>query len=450
MSARALDARKRGQRDATIEGTSAAAIADSIETAIHRGLFAPGEQLPTVRGLATELGVSTVTVATAYRNLQQRALVVGDGRRGTRVRSEIATTYTSETPPPAGVRDLALGNPDPALLPSLAHGRRNSDGEPSLYGERANLPTLIELVRALLRADGVAADNLAVVSGALDGIERVLSTSCRPGDRVAVEDPGFPRLFDLLRSLGLDTVPVTCDERGPQPEALEQALRGRVRAVLFTARAQNPTGAAIDAERARQLRALLARSPDVLVIEDDYASRIAGVELHTLTPKRTRWAHIRSYSKSLGPDLRVGFLAGDETTTARVEERQRLGAGWVSHILQHLTHRFLVDRQTDRLLARAEKTYRDRREGLISALAEHGIAASGSSGFNVWIHVPEEAHLVRSLYEAGWAVSAGERFRISTPPAIRVTVSTLEQAEAEQLAVEIARNLHSQVRTRAG
>jgi DNA-binding transcriptional MocR family regulator len=433
-----------------IGGRGAAAIAESIELAIHRGRIGSGEQLPTVRSLAAELGVSPVTVATAYRNLQQRGLVIGDGRRGTRVRGDDATPFLSATPMGEGVRDLAHGNPDPVLLPSLSRIARRLDLPPSLYGERASLPEVVELIQRQLRDDGVSGANIAVVAGALDGIERVLQANLRSGDRVMVEDPNFPRLLDLLRGLGLELVPVVCDDRGPLPDALEQGLRRPVRAALFTARAQNPTGAFISPERALEIRRVLEGQPDLLVIEDDYASGIAGVPLQTMTQDRARWVHVRSYSKSLGPDLRVGFLAGDETTIARVETRQRLGIGWVSHILQRLTYHLLSDGQTKRLRARAEETYTSRRDALLAGLAAHGIEAFGDSGLNVWIPVPEEASMVRALYESGWGVSAGERFRINTPPAIRVTISTLEPAEAEQVATLIAQRLHSKSLTQAG
>jgi DNA-binding transcriptional MocR family regulator len=433
-----------------IGGRGAAAIAESIELAIHRGRIGSGEQLPTVRSLAAELGVSPVTVATAYRNLQQRGLVIGDGRRGTRVRGDDATPFLSATPMGEGVRDLAHGNPDPVLLPSLSRIARRLDLPPSLYGERASLPEVVELIQRQLRDDGVSGANIAVVAGALDGIERVLQANLRSGDRVMVEDPNFPRLLDLLRGLGLELVPVVCDDRGPLPDALEQGLRRPVRAALFTARAQNPTGAFISPERALEIRRVLEGQPDLLVIEDDYASGIAGVPLRTMTQDRARWVHVRSYSKSLGPDLRVGFLAGDETTIARVETRQRLGIGWVSHILQRLTYYLLSDGQTKRLRARAEETYTSRRDALLAGLAAHGIEAFGDSGLNVWIPVPEEASMVRALYENGWGVSAGERFRINTPPAIRITISTLEPAEAEQVATLIAQRLHSKSLTQAG
>jgi DNA-binding transcriptional MocR family regulator len=376
--------------------------------------------------------------------------VIGEGRRGTRVRAGTGTPYLSVTPVPEGVRNLALGNPDPEFVPSLAPGLRAVDPNPSLYGVRANLPDLVEVIRTQLHDDGIARDRVAVVSGALDGIERVLVASCRPGDRIIVEDPCFPRVLDLARALGLQLVPVTVDEHGVQPDSLERALKASVRAALFTPRAQNPTGGHIDNGRARELRRVLDRYPQLMVIEDDYAGPVAGAPIETLTAKRARWAHVRSFSKVLGPDLRVAFVVGDETTLARVEARQRLGTGWVSTVLQSIALELLTDRAVAQLLARAEQAYAARRQAMLRALGVHGIEAFGRSGLNLWVPVREEMSVVRALLDAGWAVSAGERFRIDSPPGIRITISTLKEGEAEAVASCITESMQTLVWTQAG
>ncbi|WP_009955605.1 aminotransferase class I/II-fold pyridoxal phosphate-dependent enzyme, partial [Mycobacterium intracellulare] len=173
--------------------------------------------------------------------------------------------------------------------------------------------------RHALIADGVPAEHLAVTSGALDGIERALTAHLRPGDRVAIEDPGWANLLDLLAALGLSAEPVRVDDDGPLTADLARALGRGVRALVLTNRAQNPTGAALSAQRAESLREVLARrAEDLLVIEDDHCAGIAGVPLRTLAGCTAHWAFVRSASKAYGPDLRVAVLAGDHRTVERV------------------------------------------------------------------------------------------------------------------------------------
>src|SRR5262249_28047825 len=158
----------------------------------------------------------------------------------------------------------------------------------------------------LFSADGIPADFLLVVGGAMDGIERTLVAHLRPGDRVGVEDPGYPPVVDLLLALGLVPHPLAGDDRGILADELQAGLRGRLAALVLTPRAQNPTGSALDEGRARELGELLAERPDVLVIEDDHGGPVSGAAACTLCRDAPdRWAVIRSFSKSLGPDLRL-------------------------------------------------------------------------------------------------------------------------------------------------
>ena len=323
------------------------------------------------------------------------------------------------------------------------------DVPPHLYAEVHELPALREIATRAFAADGIPAEHLTVVSGALDGIERVLSAQLRPGDRVGIEDPGFSNVIDLVAALGLEAVPVAVDDRGVTPAALEAALGG-IDALIVTPRAQNPTGAAFDAERARTLRRVLRARPDLLVIEDDHAGAVAGTPACTLWERgRARWAVVRSTSKTHGPDLRLALLVGDRETLARVAGRQRIGFRWVSHLLQRIVALLETDAGSRRRVREAARAYATRRKALLDALAAHGIEAHGVSGLNVWIPVPEEAALVQALAQAGFAVSAGERFRLRSGPAIRVTIARLPLAQVRPLADAIAARLRSAERSAA-
>ncbi|WP_143668188.1 aminotransferase class I/II-fold pyridoxal phosphate-dependent enzyme, partial [Streptomyces carpinensis] len=240
-----------------IEGRRAAEIAASVERAVGAGGLEPGQLLPPMRELAGQLGVNPNTVAAAYRVLRERGVIETAGRRGSRVRPAPATTGRDNirVDVPAGVRDVSNGNPDPALLPplvpALTAAAAQGDREPVLYGHVAVEPELARDARAALDADGVPDGPVAVLSGALDGIERVLAAHLKPGDTVAVEDPGWGSVLDLVPALGLRTRPVGVDDEGPLPEDVRHALAGGVRALIVTDRAQNPTGAAVSGTRAR-------------------------------------------------------------------------------------------------------------------------------------------------------------------------------------------------------
>ena len=426
-----------------LSGTTAVNIAGSVETAVSSGKIGAGTQLPPVRAAAEHLRVSPATVAAAYRLLKDRGVIVADGRRGTRVRPAPPLTLVVDADVPAGVRNLSEGNPDAELLPDLGAAMRRVKIAQRVYGEELNDPELLALARESFREDHVPAEHVAVVSGALDGLERVLREHLRPGDRVAVEDPCFSGVLDLLTALALVPVPVAVDDEGLVPAELRRALKP-CRALIATPRAQNPTGSALSARRARELRAVLALRPDVLVIEDDHAGRVAGAEYRTLVDgKRERWAVVRSVSKSLGPDLRLALLASDPRTHARVEGRQTLGIRWVSHLLQRLVAALWRDRAP----LRAGRAYAERREALLRELRARGINAHGASGLNVWIPVADENAVIAALLQCGWAVKAGARYRLDAPPAIRVTIAALHPREAAAFAEDLSRALTPRRRT---
>ncbi len=424
-----------------IAGRRATEIAADVERAIGRGALEPGEPLPPLRELAVELGVNPNTVAAAYRLLRDRGVIETAGRRGSRVRERPATTSREVVRAvPPGVRDLSTGNPDTALLPALdqalaAAAARHAAG-PMLYGGSAVVEELRYLARAGFDEDGVPDGPVTVTSGSLDAVERALAAHLRPGDAVAVEDPGWGSVFDMLSALGLRPVPVRVDDEGPLPADVERALRQGARALLVTTRCQNPTGAAISAGRAGALRTVLAGHPGTLVIDDDHAHGMVDLPLCPVGGSTAHWMLVRSTAKAYGPDLRLAVLTGDPLTVDRVAGRHHLGPGWVSHLLQdavaHLWRTGAVDP------AVVSAAYGTRRDALVGELAEHGVTGFGRSGMNVWIPVPDETTAVTRLLAAGWAVAPGARFRLSSGPGIRVTVSPLTLADVGPLADAVA------------
>jgi len=439
-----------------IDGTSAAEISASVEAGVRGGRLPAGAALPPVRTLAGTLGVSPGTVAAAYQTLRQRGVVETAGRLGTRVRPRppVAPTRVARPAPvPPDVLDLAAGEPDARLLPALGEPLRRvatQVTEPVGYASGGPLPELVELALARLAADGVPAPELTVTGGALDGIERLLTAHLRPGDRVAVEDPGWANLLDLVAALGLTAVPLPVDDDGPTEAGLRSSLAAGVGAVIVTSRAQNPTGAALTRSRAQALRRVLRGAGDVLVVEDDHAAELASVPLYPLAGATAHWAFLRSASKPYGPDLRLALLAGDEATVARVAGRLRLGAGWVSTVLQRLVVELWRDERVAATVDRAAASYAVRREALLRALRDRGVSARGRSGLNVWVPIEaDETSVVLRLRDAGYAVAPGSLYRLHTPPAIRITVSRLGLSDVDDLAGTVAATLDEITTNRA-
>ena len=355
-----------------IGGSTAREIASSAEASIREGLLRTGDQLPTVRALAERLGTSPATVNAAYRILRQRGLVVGDGRRGTRVAPRPAVR-----PPPgvaareasvqrtAGVHDLAIGLPDPELLLPVAIGARAN----RLRGEDANLEPRVDRPRAARAGDGVVSLRRASSrldrrdGGAFDGVERVLQAHLRPGDRVIIEDPAYTSIRDLLLALGLVAVPVPVDEFGVLAEPFEARLEQGVEAVLLVPRAQNPFGSAIDAERMSELQAVISKHPDVA----DGRGRSRGGRLGRLVFDDRDAGGAAVGGDPL--DLEGAPPGSPGRADGRRRDHDRSGRGpagawprWVSHVLQAIVVELLTDPGFTRSVARARDAYAARRE----------------------------------------------------------------------------------------
>lgn len=393
-------------------------IAAVIARAITSGTLASGHRLPTVRELGGELGVSPATVSHAWRALARAGLIDSRGRAGTFVRDTAPTWLTPRvhrmsTPHDPIRLDLSRGTPDPLLLPSLgpALARLGARAETGSYQD---LPVVPELARSLEASWPWRAEAITVVDGALDGIVRTLEQLVRFGDRVVVESPGFPPFFDILEALGAEAVPVALDEHGIRPDELARALPRRPVALLLQPRAQNPTGASMTAERAAELARVIDRSEDaasLVVVEDDHSGQIStapDVSLGTLLPDRV--VHVRSFSKSHGPDLRIAALGGPARVVDRVVARRMLGPGWTSRMLQTILVELLADGTSIDQVAEAMRRYHARQRDVADALAAHGVHPARADGINLWLPVASERSALVELAAAGIRVAPGGPF----------------------------------------
>ncbi|MDN3238777.1 aminotransferase class I/II-fold pyridoxal phosphate-dependent enzyme [Glycomyces tritici] len=310
---------------------------------------------------------------------------------------------------------------------------------PGNYRDGGPCPDLLDLARDRFADDGVRGD-LTVTSGALDAFERGLAARLEPGDTVAVEEPTWSNGRDLLLSAGYQVTPVAIDGEGPLPDELAAALAGGAKAFILTSRGQNPTGAAVSAERAAALREVITRHSDVFVIEDDHWGELSQVPLHFVADAADRWMFVRSVSKPYGPNLRCALVAADADTKARVQGRMQIGHGWVSRILQHFVIAAWTDETVEECVAAAGRVYAERQGALREALAVRGIDVWGRSGLNVWVPVADETAAVVGLRDARFAVAPGRAYSFHGHQGIRVSTARLDPSLAEAVADAVAQS----------
>lgn len=418
-----------------IESRTPAGIAAALGRLITSGRIAPGERLPTVRQFAAELGVSPATISHAWQALSAAGLIVSRGRSGTFVREQAPRWLPARIQSMAGFSqptriDLSRGTPDPELLPALGPALSRVS-QRAVTPSYQDLPVIPELLTVLMASWPFPAEAITVVDGALDAISRSLDQVTRFGDRVIVENPGFPPFFDLLDQIGVERIPVAVDEHGIIPESFAAALRLSPAAVILQPRAQNPTGASMTAERARELARLLATikvAADTVVIEDDHSGEISiagDVSLGRWLPERT--LHVRSFSKSHGPDLRIAALGGPSALVDPIVARRMLGPGWTSRMLQTILHDLLTDGESIAQISEARRIYFARQRALADALAGFSLDVLQADGINTWLPVADERDAIVQLAASGIRVAGGSPFLASDEPGafIRVTVGAL-------------------------
>ncbi len=434
-----------------LDDRSPRGIAGAFSRAIRAGELAPGDRLPTVRDVAAGLGVSPATVSAAWQALRRTGLVVSRGRSGTFVR-ETPTPWLSPRvrglvgPGPEGLRlDLSRGTPDPLLLPSLgpALERVSARAGTLAYQDEPVLPGLRDVLAATWPHP---AEAITVVDGATDGIARMLEQVVSYGDRVVLESPGFPPFFDLVEALGAEVVPVELDGAGVRPDSLRRALDERPVAVVLQPRAHNPTGVSMTPARAEQLARLVRRRGAAApwVVEDDHSGAIStapDVSLGGHLPARV--VHVRSYSKTHGPDLRIGALGGPAAIVDRIVARRMLGPAWTSRMVQTILLDLLTDSRSMDAVAEARRQYFGRQRDLVARLADHGVDVAPPDGINLWLPVVDERAALLHLAASGIRVAAGSPFlAVDTPDAdqhVRVTTGLVDPSRTDEVAAELAR-----------
>ena len=425
-------------------------IYKQLRGAIVDGRLRPGDRLPPTRDLARSLSVSRTTVSVAYDRL------VGEGF----VRSRVgAGTFVSDHAPPRrlvakqrrrdalvprkiwegipmpiafGRRaqfDFRSGLPDAALFPHVLWRRlmsremRSEAVGRGVYGDPAGLRSLREAIArhiGIARAVDASADDITITSGtqqALDVVTRVLLT---PGHRVAVEDPGYMPARALFRTLGMRIAAVPVDDEGVVVDALPRD----VRLVYVTPSHQYPLGVPMSLSRRLGLLAWAERH-DAAIIEDDYDSefRFGGrpIEpLHTLD-RAGRVIYVGSFSKTMLPTLRLGFVLAPPSLRAAVH-RAKFVCDWhTSQLAQATLARFIDDGWFARHVRKMSNVYRARRaliaETLTRDFGEHLELVQSAAGLHVAARArtaPAEriSEVARRAFDVGVAVQELAKFAV--------------------------------------
>ena len=421
---------------------SARGIAASVSRLITRGTLAPAERLPTVRLLASELGVSPTTVSEAWSVLVDSGAIVTRGRLGTFVADRTAPNaprrYRNLSD--AGgdfAHDLSTGTPDPALLPDLSAvlAAVSRTARTTSYHDDPVLPELAAVLTGLWPFPPAA---LTVVDGALDALDRIARELVRLGDRVIVENPTFPPLLDILEQIGAEVVGVPVDDAGIDPAALAEAIAREPVALFTQPRAHNPLGVSATSDRVEALAEILTGT-GIAVVEDDHAGDIANAPLASLgehLPDDT--ILVRSYSKSHGPDLRLAAVGGARDPILRVARRRMLGPGWSSRLLQAVLAALLTDDDTIATVGAARTEYARRRAAFSEVLTRHGFAVSGTDGINLWVAVPDERTAQLALAARGFAAAPGAPFLVSPLESDHLRLTLSVAGDMHALAEDVA------------
>jgi len=415
-------------------------IALETSALVRAGVLPLGMRLPAIRDLAYELKVSPATVSEAWSDLRRQKIITGRGRNGTWVSGDRFVAkperLTSSGLYAPGALDLTMAVPDPALLPDLrqamAYGASVDD-----LNSYARSRIISELRDAVERRWPYQAEAFLATNGGYNGVYIAVHALVAPGSSVAIECPTAMRLLDILEDLGVRIIPVECDDMGPTPQSLEEALLQRPSAFIFQPRLHSVTGASMAAARLKALGDLLDGC-DTLIIEDDGVGDIAQtppLSLGARFPDRT--IHMISYSKTLGPDLRIAVLSASEAIIDQIQSYRSFSAGWTSRILQGATAWLLRQEQTFEVIAAARDAYQARRDGLAAAIRERGLSVPQGSGLCLWVPVASEPFAMVTLAARNIAVNPGSKFSVGASGHIRVATAILTD-RAQEVADAVA------------
>jgi GntR family transcriptional regulator/MocR family aminotransferase len=477
------------------EGTLQHRIRQMVAEGILSGRLQPGERMPSSRKLAAHLGVSRITVTLAYAELVADDFLHAQGRSGYFVShtaphpsesrqsaSNLETTVDWARMlghrPPSG--DLNRGKPrnwrefrypfiygqaDPSLFDHAnwrlcmiqSLGLKDFDRMTDDQFEQDDPGLLEYIARHSLPRRGILArpDEILVTLGAQNALWLAAQLLLNQRRSAVIEEPGYPGLRDILTQTRCRLVPVPVGPRG----LLAQDLPAQLDVLFCTPSHHCPTGATMPLEaRHALLRAAQAR--EFLIVEDDYEFEItqgrAPLPALKSLDRTGRVIHVGSFSKSLFPGLRLGFMVGPAPFIA---EARALRATVLRHppgLLQRAAARFLSLGHYDVMLRRLTRSFKARREVMLASIRAEGLIVAGAQddgGSSLWMRTPDSVsatELTEALKPQGVLIERGLPFfgAANAPDCFyRIAYSSIASERIPEGISRIARTLKTLHRT---
>lgn len=430
-------------------------LADEIAQQITNGSYAPGERLPGVRILANSRGVSVTTAVTAYQTLNDRGLIEARPRSGFYVRARqpiqtiqlepsgnfgaprlvsnqaMAMALIKAANDPSIVQ-LGAAVPDSSFLPTRAIGRalakvmRNEQSQAAGYMMPPGAPELRRQIAKRMHESGIdiSSDNIVITTGCQEALSLALRAVTKPGDVVVVESPTFYGLLHVLESLGLEVLEIPSHPRdGIALDVLAFALeQWPVSACVISPNFSNPLGCVMPDEHKRSLINLLDKY-QIPLIEDDVYGDLGFTQRRPSTCKglspHADILYCGSFSKSLSPGLRVGWIAAGRHH-ARIEYLKYVTSIASPTAPQLAVAELLSSGRYERYLREVRGRYANAvarmRDAVIKYFPEGTRVSNPQGGFVLWVELPGENdsfEIARRALMQGVSIAPGPLFSAS-------------------------------------
>jgi DNA-binding transcriptional MocR family regulator len=427
-------------------------IADRISGAIDTGMIPYGEKLPSLRRMSTRYNCSVSVVMQAYQELERL------GKASSVERSGFFATFplTGQVPEPENERyslkreeakpvsiigkiveasndsailPLGAGIPDASLLPagnlrqSINRVMRERPGILREYSNEAGSAGLrVQIARRMLdKGVGVTGEDILITNGCIEALSLALQVCTGPGDPVAIESPVFLGTIQLLNELGRTVVPIpTSAAEGMDLESLEKVLqRGDAKAVISTAVFQNPLGFVQPLEK-RKRTVELALKYGIQIIEDDVYSD-SSFDHEVFSPFKSfdtagNVIYCASFSKTLGPGMRIGWLIGGKYHSRCKTLKTALSLGG-SPLLQEGLADYLAGGGSHNHIKRLQTAIagqaRETKQLLLSVLPAGTAISDPKGGYYFWVELPvkiDSLQLFETALQEGISIVPGQAF----------------------------------------